>query len=90
MMVDMRWRYSVQYVNEKGDYQEDDVFATEKEAESQGSNAQGKGLVIAVTVGVMTGVMTTIVGTILSEMWLDRLREDPELHTTPDDLNGPE
>ncbi len=34
MMVDMRWRYSVQYVNEKGDYQEDDVFATEKEAES--------------------------------------------------------
>ena len=58
--------------------------------ESQGNNAQGKGLIIAITVGVMTGVMTTIVGTILSEMWLDRLREDPELHTTPDDLNGPE
>lgn len=58
--------------------------------ESEGNNAQGKGLIIAITVGVITGVMTTIVGTILSEMWLDRLREDPELHTTPDDLNGPE
>ena len=58
--------------------------------ESQGNNAQGNGLIIAITVGVITGVMTTIVGTILSEMWLDRLREDPELHTTPDDLNGPE
>ena len=43
-------------------------------------------VVLAITVGVMTGVATTIFGNILSEMWLDRLREDPELHTTPDDL----
>jgi len=33
MMTEMKWRYSVQYVNEKGDYQEDDVFSTEAEAE---------------------------------------------------------
>ena len=33
-MVEMKWRYSVQFVNENGDYQEDDVFATEAEAES--------------------------------------------------------
>ena len=58
--------------------------------ESQGTNTQGKGLLIAITVGVMTGVLTTIFGNVASEMWLDRLREDPELHTTPDDLNGPE
>ena len=32
-MADMKWRYSVQFVNEKGDYQEDDVFVTEPEAE---------------------------------------------------------
>ena len=32
-MADMKWRYSVQFVNEKGDYQEDDVFGTEAEAE---------------------------------------------------------
>ncbi len=29
----MKWRYSVQFVNDKGDYQEDDVFVTESEAE---------------------------------------------------------
>ena len=33
-MVDMKYRYSVQFVNDKGDYQEDDVFATEAEAET--------------------------------------------------------
>ncbi len=33
-MTNMKWRYSVQYVNDKGDYQEDDVFATESEAET--------------------------------------------------------
>ena len=33
MMTNMKWRYSVQYVNDKGDYQEDDVFSTESEAE---------------------------------------------------------
>ncbi len=32
-MTDMKYRYSVQYVNENGDYQEDDVFSTETEAE---------------------------------------------------------
>ena len=46
-------------------------------------------VMLAITVGVMTGVATTIFGNILSEMWLDRLREDPELHTTPDDLDEP-
>ncbi len=30
----MKWRYSVQFVNDKGDYQEDDVFASEAEAET--------------------------------------------------------
>jgi len=29
----MKWRYSVQFLNEKGDWQEDDVFATENEAD---------------------------------------------------------
>jgi len=33
-MANMKYRYSVQFVNDKGDYQEDDVFATEKEAEN--------------------------------------------------------
>jgi hypothetical protein len=68
-------------------------WSVQKEAEtfeSEGTNTQGKGLLIAITVGVMTGVLTTIFGNVASEMWLDRLREDPELHTTPDDLNGPE
>jgi hypothetical protein len=32
-MADMKWRYSVQFVNDKGDYQEDDVFITETDAE---------------------------------------------------------
>ena len=32
-MVEMRWRYSVQFVNDNGDYQEDEVFSTESEAE---------------------------------------------------------
>jgi len=32
-MTDMKYRYSVQYVNENGDYQEDDVFSSETEAE---------------------------------------------------------
>jgi len=30
----MKWRYSVQFVNDKGDYQEDDVFVTEADAET--------------------------------------------------------
>ena len=30
----MKYRYSVQFVNEKGDYQEDDVFGSEAEAET--------------------------------------------------------
>jgi len=33
-MADMKWRYSVQFVNDKGDYQEDDVFITESDAET--------------------------------------------------------
>ncbi len=33
-MTNMKYRYSVQFVNEKGDYQEDDVFGTEAEAET--------------------------------------------------------
>jgi hypothetical protein len=32
-MTDMKYRYSVQYVNKEGNYQEDDVFGTESEAE---------------------------------------------------------
>ena len=32
-MTDMKYRYSVQYVNKEGNYQEDDVFSTETEAE---------------------------------------------------------
>ncbi len=32
-MTDMKWRYSVQFVNENGDYQEDEVFSTEVDAE---------------------------------------------------------
>jgi len=32
-MTEMKWRYSVQFVNENGDYQEDEVFSTEGEAE---------------------------------------------------------
>ena len=32
-MTEMKYKYSVQYVNENGDYQEDDVFSTEAEAE---------------------------------------------------------
>ena len=30
----MKYRYSVQYVNKEGNYQEDDVFSTEAEAEN--------------------------------------------------------
>lgn len=30
----MKYRYSVQFVNEKGAYQEDDVFVTSEEAET--------------------------------------------------------
>ena len=33
MLGEMKWRYSVQFINEGGDYQEDDVFSTEVEAE---------------------------------------------------------
>ena len=33
-MTDMKYRYSVQYVNKEGNYQEDDVFSTEAEAEN--------------------------------------------------------
>jgi len=32
-MTDMKYRYSVQYVNTDGNYQEDEVFSTEVEAE---------------------------------------------------------
>jgi len=32
-MTDMKYRYSVQYVNTEGNYQEDEVFSTEVEAE---------------------------------------------------------
>jgi hypothetical protein len=32
-MTDMKYRYSVQYVNKEGNYQEDEVFSTEVEAE---------------------------------------------------------
>jgi hypothetical protein len=49
------------------------------------SKPQGKGLWIAITVGVMTGVASAVFGNVISEMWLDRLREDPELHTTPEE-----
>jgi len=58
-------------------------------SETTETKGKGNSLWLAVTVGVMTGVATTIFGNILSEMWLDRLREDPELHTTPDDLDEP-
>lgn len=33
-MTEMKWRYSVQFVNENGDYQEDEVFTTEADAEN--------------------------------------------------------
>ena len=33
MVMIMKWRYSVQYVNKEGDWQEDEVFAEEAEAE---------------------------------------------------------
>jgi len=49
------------------------------------SKTPGKGIWLAVTVGVMTGVASAVFGNIISEMWLDRLREDPELHTTPEE-----
>ena len=58
-------------------------------SETTKTKGKGNGVWLAITVGVMTGVATTIFGNVLSEMWLDRLREDPELHTTPDDLDGP-
>ena len=58
-------------------------------SETTETKGKGNGIWLAITVGVMTGVATTIFGNVLSEMWLDRLREDPELHTTPDDLDGP-
>ncbi len=32
-MTEMKWRYSVQFVNKNGDYQEDEVFSTEVDAE---------------------------------------------------------
>jgi len=32
-MTEMKWRYSVQFVNGNGDYQEDEVFSTEVDAE---------------------------------------------------------
>ena len=59
-------------------------------SETTETKGKGNSLWLAVTVGVMTGVATTIFGNILSEMWLDRLREDPELHTTPDDIDDSE
>ncbi len=58
-------------------------------SETTETKGKGNGIWLAITVGVMTGVATTIFGNVLSEMWLDRLREDPELHTTPDDLEPP-
>jgi hypothetical protein len=66
----------------------DGTWNTEQFNSQNQTNNSGKvnSVVLAITVGVMTGVATTIFGNILSEMWLDRLREDPELHTTPDDL----
>ena len=33
----------------------------------------------------MTGIASAVFGNVISEMWLDRLREDPELNTTPDE-----
>ena len=32
-MTEIKYRYSVQYINKNRDYQEDDVFSTEVEAE---------------------------------------------------------
>ena len=68
----------------------DDNYLRPRVMRSETINQQGKGLsdvALAIIVGVATGVATTIFGNVLSEMWLDRLREDPELHTTPDELD---
>lgn len=68
----------------------DDNYLRPRVMRSETTNQQGKGLsdvALAIIVGVATGVATTIFGNVLSEMWLDRLREDPELHTTPDELD---
>ena len=68
----------------------DDNYLRPRVMRSETIDQQGKGLsdvALAIIVGVATGVATTIFGNVLSEMWLDRLREDPELHTTPDELD---
>ena len=68
----------------------DDNYLRPRVMRSETTNQQGKEMpdvALAIIVGVATGVATTIFGNILSAIWLDRLREDPELHTTPDELD---
>jgi hypothetical protein len=53
--------------------------------QSETNETKGKGVWIAITVGVITGVASAVFGNVISEMLLDRLREDPELNTTPEE-----
>lgn len=63
----------------------DGTWNTEQFNSQNQTNNSGKGIWIAITVGVMTGIASAVFGNVISEMWLDRLREDPELNTTPDE-----
>jgi len=49
------------------------------------SSGVSKGLIIGLIAGIVSGLVTTVFGTVISEIVLDRLREDPELEITDED-----
>ena len=60
----------------------DDNYLKPRIMRSESSNQLGKGFLITVVAGAVSGLVAAVFGTVISEIILDRLREDPELEIT--------
>jgi len=63
----------------------DDNYLKPRIMRSESPNQQGKGFLITIVAGAVSGLVAAVFGTVISEIILDRLREDPELEITDDD-----
>jgi hypothetical protein len=60
----------------------DDNYLKPRIMRSESPNQLGKGFLITVVAGAVSGLVAAVFGTVISEIILDRLREDPELEIT--------
>ena len=63
----------------------DDNYLKPRIMRSESPNQRGKGFLITIVAGAVSGLVAAVFGTVISEIILDRLREDPELEITDED-----